>query len=249
MRRRLAAPALLVLALAAGAGEARAAEVEINPVVVTLGPRTKSAIVTVKNVGNETARFEMQARGWTQTPAGEMVLSATEDVAVFPPLLTLAPGEQRNLRIGAVAAPGPVEKTYRVFLQELAPPEKPEGPSQVRVLSRIGLPVFLSPPQPQDRTLLRGLAVSGGRARFQIVNDGNAHARPTSVKLVGLGEGGSPVLERELTAWYVLAGSRRDYDLEIPRDACAAVRSVVVTVAVGRDVLRAEIAAPAACGP
>jgi fimbrial chaperone protein len=249
MRARLAAHALLALALAAGATVARAAEVEINPVVVSLGPGTKSAIVTVKNLGAEPARFELQARAWGQSPAGEMLLSATEDVAVFPPLLTLAPGEQRNVRIGAVVAPGPVEKTYRVFLQELAPPEKPEGPSQVRVLSRIGLPVFVAPPQVQDRTLIKGLAVAGGRARFQLVNDGNAHVRPTSVKVEGQGEDGAPVLERELTAWYVLAGGRRDYDLELPRDACAGVRKVVVTVAVGRDVLRSEASAPAACGP
>jgi fimbrial chaperone protein len=177
-----------------------------------------------------------------------MLLSATEDVVVFPPLVTLAPGEQRNLRIGAATAFGPVEKTYRVFLQELAPPEKPEGPSQVRVLSRIGLPVFLVPAQVQDRTVLRDLAVRGGKASFRIVNDGNAHARPTSVKLEALGEDGTAVLERELTAWYVLAGGQRDYDLEIPRDLCAAVRKVVVTAALGRDVLRAEVAAPSACG-
>jgi fimbrial chaperone protein len=248
MRLLPAVPALLALVLAAGAGPARAAEVEINPVVVSLTPGTRSALVTVRNMGKDPVRFELQARAWTQSPAGEMLLSATEDVVAFPPLVTLAPGEQRNLRIGAVTAFGPVEKTYRVFLQELAPPEKPEGPSQVRVLSRIGLPVFLVPAQVQDRTVLRDLAVRGGKASFRIVNDGNAHARPTSVKLEAFGEDGTAVLERELTAWYVLAGGQRDYDLEIPRDLCAAVRKVVVTAALGRDVLRAEVAAPSACG-
>jgi fimbrial chaperone protein len=249
MRRHLAALALLALALAARAGQARAAEVEINPVVVSLSPGTRSALITLRNVGKEPVRFEMQARAWTQSPAGEMILSPTDDVVAFPPLLTLEPGEQRNLRIGAVTPFGPVEKTYRVFLQELAPPEKPEGPSQVRVLSRIGLPVFLAPPKIQDRTLLRDLSVREGKASFRLVNDGNAHARPTSVRLEASGEDGTAVLEKELTAWYVLAGSQRDYDLEIPRDVCASVRKVVVTAALGRDVLRAEVAAPSACGP
>jgi fimbrial chaperone protein len=237
------------VALAARAGAAWAAEVEVNPVVVSLSPGTRSALVAVRNVGADPARFELQARSWSQNAAGEMLLDSTEDIAVFPPILTLAPGEQRNIRVGAVASVGPVEKTYRVFLQELAPPEKQESPAQVRVLSRIGLPVFLTPAQARDRTLLRDVSVRGGKVTFRLVNEGTAYVRPTSVKVVASGEDGAPRMERDLVAWYVLAGGRRDYEVEIPQDVCAAVRNVVVTAALGRDVIRAEVAVSTACGP
>jgi fimbrial chaperone protein len=249
MRLLLAAPVLLALAVAAGVGSARAAEVEVNPVLVSLSPGTRSALIAVRNVGTEPARFELQARTWSQSADGEMLLGPTEDLAVFPPMLTLAPGEQRNIRIGAVASAGPVEKTYRVFLQELGPPERQEGPAQVRVLSRIGLPVFLTPAQARDRTLLRDVSVRGGKLTFRLVNEGTAYVRPTSVKVVASGEDGAPRMERELAAWYILAGGQRDYEVEIPRDVCAAVRSVMVTAALGRDVIRSELAVPTACNP
>jgi fimbrial chaperone protein len=246
MSTRLAALASVLLASAASV---RAAEVQVNPVVVNLSSAARSALVTVRNVGQETARFELQARSWEQSPAGEMLLGATSDLAVYPPVLTLAPGEERNVRVGAVAPFGAVEKTYRVFLQEMAPPEKADGAAQVRVLSRIGLPVFLSPAKPVERTMLLDLAARGGKVTFRLVNDGTVHVRPTSVKLSGLGADGKGTFETELPAWYVLPGGERVYEAIVPPEACAATRELEVSAALPREVVRAKLVSPKACAP
>ena len=248
---RLALVAVLALAapLAPGAGRALAAEVQVNPVVVSLSPAARSAIVVVRNQGTEAVRFELQARAWGQDRAGEMLLEPTADLAVYPPVLTLGPGEERNVRVGAATPFGPVEKTYRVFLQEMAPPEKPEGAARVQVLSRIGLPVFLAPARPAERAVLADLAARGGKATFVLRNEGTVHVRPTAVKLVGLGSDGKPLFERELPAWYVLAGGTRAYAVEIPKEGCAALREVEASVELSRDVLRAKAPAPGACAP
>jgi fimbrial chaperone protein len=240
MAARLAALAVAAAALLASAVAARAAEVQISPVVVSLSSATRSALVSVRNSGQES---------WEQSPSGEMILGATSDLAVYPPVLSLAPGEARNVRIGAITPFGPVEKTYRVFLQEMAPPETPDGPAVVRVLSRIGLPIFLSPAKAVERTRLVDLAARSGKVTFRLVNEGTVHVRPTSVKLVALGAGGKTVFETELPAWYVLPAGERAYEAVIPPEACAAVQEFEVSAALPRDVIRARLAKPDACAP
>jgi len=247
MAARLAAIATAALVL--GAGPARAAEVQVSPVIVSLSPTARSAIVLVRNQGQETVRFELQARSWTQSPAGEMLVEPTSDLAVYPPVLTLAPGEERNVRIGAITPFGAVEKTYRVFLQEMAPPETSEATAQVRVLSRIGLPIFLSPSKAVERTRLLDLVARAGKVTFRLVNEGTVHVRPTSVKLTGLGADGKTVFETDLPAWYVLPGGERIYEAVIPPEACASIQELEVSAALPRDVIRTKLAKPNACAP
>lgn len=251
MSPRLASAPVPVLAMMAvlAVFPARAAEVQVNPVVVSLSPATRSAMVAIRNQGGETVRFELQARAWGQDPAGEMVLEPTADLAVYPPILSLGPGEERNVRIGAVAQFGPVEKTYRVFVQEMAPPEKPEGAAQVLVLSRIGLPVFLAPARPTERAVLVDLAARGRKASFVLRNEGTVHVRPTAVKLLGRDKEGKTSFQRDLPAWYVLAGGTRAYEVEIPPEACAALREIEVSVELPREALRARHETPGACAP
>jgi len=249
MARPLAARVAAALVLLASAGLARAAEVEVGPVLVTLTPSTRNALVTIRNQGKETSRFEIQARAWSQGPSGEMELSPTEEIAVYPPILTVAPGEERNIRVGAVAPFGFVERSYRVIVQELAPPETPESGAQVRLLTRMLLPIFLSPAKPVEKAVVADLVARAGQVTFRLSNEGTVHVRPESVKLVGSGAAGEVIFESELPAWYVLAGGVREYVARIPKEACAAVRSFEVVVDLSREVLRSKLAANAPCSP
>jgi len=208
--------------------------------------------VALRNVGKEPVRLEVQATRWSQSPEGQLETAPTDELVVFPPLLTLAPGEERNLRVGATARPGAAERSYRVFLQELPPPEKPGERQQVRVLSRLGLPVFLAPERSATRADLADLQVQGGKARFALQNAGSVRLRPAEVRLTARGADGRTLFARALDAWYVLAGGERRYQVELPAESCPAVRSVAVEVALGtgQAPLRAEgRLAEGACGP
>lgn len=189
-------------------------------------------------------RYQVTVFAWKQSPQGEMQLDATQEVVFFPALLSLAPGEQRNLRVGTSAPFGELERSYRLFVEELPPAVKAPGRTQVRVLTRIGIPIFLEPASPVAKGAVSGLGLLGDRAVFTLKNAGNVRLRPTAVRLVARGAGGEILSERSLEAWYVLAGTARIFDAPIPKERCADVRTVSAEVSLERGSLRAEIAAP-----
>jgi hypothetical protein len=48
------------------------------------------------------------------------------------------------------------------------------------------------------------------------------------VKIRGIAADGQTAFERELDGWYVLAGSPRTYQLEVPADACRRIKTVAI---------------------
>jgi fimbrial chaperone protein len=244
--------AAVLVALLARPPAASAAEVQVDPVLIELSPATRSASITLRNTGGEPSRFEVGVRAWEQSQTGEMRVAPTDDVLVYPPILSLAPGEARLLRVGVAPKGGfgSAEGSYRVFIEELPPPTKPGEAAQVRILSRLTIPVFLAPSRAVERAVLAGLAVSGREARFTLRNEGTLRLRTSSLKLTALGAGGAVLSQLELPAWYVLAGGVRAYQAVLPPERCAEVRTVEVTAALERQTLRAKAAAPGGvCAP
>jgi fimbrial chaperone protein len=242
--------ALALLALVLGGGRATAGDLAVNPVLVQLTPGTASAVVVVQNRATEAARYEVKIVAWDQTPGGEMKLTPTADVVAFPALVSLGPGEKRNIRVGTVSGFGPVEKSFRLFIEELPPAAVPGEQAQVRVLTRVGIPVFLTPPRPLKKAELTGLAVQGARASVSLRNRGTVHVRPSAARLIARDRAGETVHVVPLDAWYVLAGGERAWEAEIPAVRCGDVRAVTAEVALQRETLRTTVETPAgACAP
>jgi len=244
---RTARAALLVLGVSCAA---RAGGLNVTPIQIHLSPSSTKAMLTLRNDGAEPVRYQVSATSWNQTSRGEMQLAPTTEVVFFPALFTLKPGEERNVRVGVGTPFGPVEKTYRVFVEELPPPEKPRSASQVRVLTRVGVPVFLAPSRAVERRTIDRLEARGGRASFRVVNDGTLHFRGDVVRLRGVDANGRRLFDREQRGWYVLAGGALEYRFDRPRD-CAGLAAVVAEVS-GENGDRFEqqaAAEPSACAP
>jgi len=224
---------------------------QITPTQVELTPRARSAIITVRNAGAQPLRLQASAFEWRQDRRGELLLARTQEVALFPALLTIAPGASRNLRVSAIGGVrfGDVERTFRVLLDELPGDAGTETPT-VKIVTRVSIPVYLEPPRPAPRAEIAGLQREGQHVSFSLRNTGNVRIRPESVRVVGRDQAGASVVELPLTAWYVLAGDDRAYEAELPRDACARVRSVAAEAVQGELKVQAQIPAPdGACAP
>jgi fimbrial chaperone protein len=221
----------------------------VSPVVVELAAGQRTALLTVRNAGAAPVRLQAKASTWTNGPDGRMQLSPTREVAIFPPLLELAPGETRNLRVGTDAPAQPVERAWRLSLEELPREDAPPAGMGVRVLTRVGLPVFLAPAAaPVARGEVQFLARAGGKVRFAVRNTGTVRLRPSAVSFALVSGRGEPVFEKPLDPWYLLAREERVYEVEPPAGACDRAAEMVATVQLESGPLVGR--APGACrGP
>src|SRR5580765_6954876 len=113
-RLRPLAAVSFIVAMAAFAPAADAASFSVNPTQLVLSNKTASALLTLRNDSDETLRFQLSVFAWDQNTDGKLKLDQTDDIVFFPPLLTLAPRESRNIRVAAVTPLGIAEKTYRI---------------------------------------------------------------------------------------------------------------------------------------
>lgn len=207
-------------------------EFRVTPIRVDLNSRASSALMTLTNESDKTLRFQISVFKWEQEDgSGEMKLTPTKDVVFFPALLTLAAKEERNVRIGTTQKSENVEKTYRIFFEELPPLETPEAQgAQVTVITKLGVPIFIAPAKAAAAGEIRNLSFGARKLVFDVGNTGNAHFFARSVRVTGLDGEGKPVFQKQREGWYILHGGSRRYDVELSAEECAAVRSFKVEV-------------------
>lgn len=244
---------VLVLAAAAGAlgspERPRAANLEISPVLVELGRQAPSATVTVRNGGTTPIRYQVSAVAWTEPAAGETRLVPSDELAAYPPLFSLAPGEERKVRVGATVQPGPEERAWRLFVEELPSAVDARSGAQIQVRTRFAIPVFLAPARPQPGAAV-SLVTSGSGLKTIVRNVGNVHVRPTSIRVALLDVRGAKLHVAEVTPAVVLAMAERSGDVPVPSGICADVRSAVVQADLPNEKLQAALALPGgACAP
>ena len=228
MRRNLALT-ICVLGLVLQAGNVSASAFKVTPVRVTFsGP--SSTLLTLKNESDQPLRFQITSFAWQQSPTGEVKLDPSEDIVFFPALLTLGPNEERKVRVASTVGADQVEKTYRIFFEELPDMEKPAATSgaQVKILTKMGIPIFVTPAKGYAQAAVENLTLKNGAMSFDVRNTGTVHFALQKVRVRGLAADGQAAFERELDGWYVLAGSPRTYQVDVPADACSKIAKVSV---------------------
>ena len=248
LRARLVALLAAQAGLVAWPAAARGGDLEISPVVVDLG-RARSTLVTLKNVAAERGRYQVRVFSWGESALGESRLEPASDLVAFPTVLELAPGEERKLRIGTTATPGEREQTWRVFVEEILPAVTAEEGRRLRTRLRVGIPVFFAPQRPLAGAEIVGLGVEKGRVTFLLRNSGTIRIRPSSVRVALADAKGATVFEKTLSGWYVLAGSDRLFDLDLPRASCLKANTVIATAATDQPIESRRPVPDGACGP
>jgi fimbrial chaperone protein len=239
----------ICVAAPAAARSALASSFAVNPTQIFLTSKATSAILTLRNESDESLRFQLTVFAWDQTAQGEMKLQPTSDIVFFPTLLTLGPKESRNVRVGAATGFDAVEKTYRIFVEELPPQMQQAGQSAVRVLTKMGVPIFLRPARMQAQAGLRDLMVKDGVFSFSVRNTGNVHFVPDAVRVYGTNRAGEVMLDQRLDGWYILAGGVRAYAVKLPAPDCSALAALSIDVQIAGSALKERLETPSACAP
>jgi fimbrial chaperone protein len=223
---------ILAAAFGAAAHSVYAADVSFSPSRLTLSARARNASVTLTNRGGAPVRFEIHGFRWDQESNGQMKLVASDELVVFPSLLTIAPGQARVVRVADAAPPSSVERSFRLQISEI--PEFPgpsaKGTTSITLKSQFDLPLFYLPLEERVVGAITDASVSRSKLSFSVTNTGTVHFKPDDVRVVGLGVGGKQVYAKSLDAWYVLAGGRREFSLELPPATCASLAAVKITV-------------------
>lgn len=238
--RQVGVAVCLTLLSASGAS---AATFTVNPTQIFLSGKTTTALLTLRNDSEETLRFQLTAFAWQQTTSGEIALTPTQDVVFFPALLTLAPKEERRIRVGSTVAVAAQERTYRIFVEEL-PQADGQNANAVRVLTKMGIPIFIRPAKEVATADLRDLALRTGTLRFSLDNRGSVHFVPQRVVVRAAGASGERLGEQDLKAWYILAGGRREFEVAMPAEQCGRIASLSVEVEFDSNVLKESLQTP-----
>lgn len=188
---------------------ALAGSLKVYPVRIVLTPKESVQTLTVHNAGDAPSRVQLRVYAWRQQD-GEDVFEETRDVLANPPLFELSPEDEQIARFGLRTAPGAVEKSYRLFLEEV-PTGPPAAAGEVQTLLRISIPIFVPAPNAAPRLSWRAWPVGARRMAFAIHNDGTAHVQLNRLVLT---RGGARLGAADISI-YVLPGSSKRVELDV----------------------------------
>lgn len=234
-----------------GAAGASAASLQVAPVRVELSRDASNALLSVRNAGEEPVRLQADVYGWVQDEEGKMELQPTKDLLVYPFLFELKQGEARNVRVGASPqAFREVERAGRLVIAEVPGAPRQEARKQVRVTTRVSIPVFLAPQRVLEDLQVQPPRIAAGRAALRLVNQGNVSVRPIEVALNALDRKGESIGGQRWEGWYLLAGDARRYQWDIPKDLCRRIAALEVSARLEQKTVTARTdVAGGACAP
>ena len=220
-----------------------AAEFQLSPVRVQLDARQRADTVVVANNGDAPLRFEVSVNLWSMAADGSWQLVPSDDLIVHPLLLEISSRGKSRLRVGVIEPPmAGVERAYRVELQEL-PGDATSSGSQLKMLTRISLPVFVDETAAKPHPALVEATLRAGSLAFGLRNDGEGYLPPQPLALE-LRSADASVLDRQaLQGNYVLAGATLPIKARIPHALCTRVAAIAVVL--GESGEKLELALPA----
>lgn len=216
---------------------------QVNPIRITLSQQNTSALLAVRNESAEKVRFQIGVFEWDQSVDGEMLLNPTEELVFYPNLLVIDPGDERNIRVGTSKAVVASEKSYRIFVEELPPAENSDH-NGIRILTKMGVPIFIQPAKRLQQGSVEGMQLDRGEFTFEVKNAGNVHFFPRAIRVQGKTSDGDTLLERQLQPWYILSGGMRRYSIEVAQTDCPKLQNLTVEVELEGKILKETFSVP-----
>lgn len=255
VRHSLSAGVFLVCGVGCAA-VAEAAGVTISPVVLEIDSPRKAIAVTVTNNGDRPVTFQTEAMAWLQVNGADHH-EPTEDLLVVPPMVEVPARSSQIFRVMLrTRAPSPVERTYRVMLEDITEAQAASsGQASVAFKLTHNLPLLIAPagkvvnairwkPCPPTVALApapvvapaKPQATRGREACVRLLNAGNRRVKVQTLTLAGDGWQQALALKEGEN---LLAGSERAWRVPLASSQTGAPLGVQVQTVRG-ETLQAE---------
>lgn len=221
---------LLCSALLLPSATSWAGSFDVQPVRIFFTKKTRVEKLVVRNLSAGDLTVQIKAFKWIQDNDGKDVYEDTPDILVFPRILKIPPGGQRLIRLGTTVGPAIREGTYRVYVEELPVGNEKTKGTGIRFALKVGVPLFVSPLQSDNKGATGSLAMEGGKASVRTENVGNTHLVVQSITVSGLDSKGEEAFSKNLNGWYLLSGVSRIYAAQIPPAICRKLSTVQAIV-------------------
>lgn len=208
-----------------------AAKFSLNPTRVELTPQHRTEVVTINNAGDAPLRMQARPMRWTMAADGAWQMTPSDELIVTPELIEIPPASSKQFRVGTLVDAGSHEASYRLLLDELPNLTADDAPkeAQIKVLTRVSLPVFLEPANATREPTLQSVTVDQGKMLMTIGDSGTQRLDPQSVKVSLSDRTGKVIKQHDLMTNYVLPGSSWPLHLKLATDVCTRVASVTIS--------------------
>lgn len=199
----------------AAAGPSWADGLNVSPVVVEIASPRKAVAVTITNDSNRTATFQADTFLWRQVD-GVDHYEPDDELMVVPAIVEVLPNGSQVFRVMLrVPTLSPVERTYRVMLEDIsADVARVEG-SGLSFRFKHNLPVLIAPSVKVVNSMQWKACTStprAGEACVRLRNSGNRRIKIDTIIVAGEGWTQSLPLQPQPN---VLAGAEREWRLPL----------------------------------
>ena len=212
--------AISLAMLAATTLPAKAASLQVAPVIVDVPAPGATGTITLRNEGLKPIDAQVRVFKWTQKD-GREVLEPTRDVVASPPMVKLGSRSDYTVRIVRLSkAPVGGEEAYRLVVDELPDPARTRNGS-VTVVLRHSVPVFFAPADGDRPRISWKTEVRGGQL---LVSAENAGGRRIRFANMSVSDGSRQVSFGNGLIGYSLAGSTMTWSRPAPRGFGGTIR-------------------------
>ncbi len=218
------------------------AQISISPVVIEIDAPRRPVALTVTNSGERPIRLQAEALLWGQTN-GEDQYEASDALLVVPSIIEVPANSSQVVRVVLRSpSPSPVERTYRLVLEDITEEQTQAGGASVSFRFTHSLPVMIAPSGKVHNTMrwkacaetARPETPSGAahfkQACVRLFNAGNRRIKVQSLTLGG--DGWQQVFSLS-AGENVLVGSERELRVRLKPGQTGAVSNVQVFTGLG----------------
>lgn len=215
--RLLVLSVLAAIAALAPCRPASAGNFGVSPLDVQFSEQRKSAVLTVTSDDPRPVSVRLQAMRWTQDTSGQDHYEPSNDLIFFPKRIDLKAGDRKIVRVGVNTVGQSDEIAYRLFIEEMAPAERPnEAGTKLAVLVSVGIPVFVTPVGFEPEATLSSATLSAsGKLSLQVNNAGKSRLR---ISRISGPEG--VTLSEEISSRYVFPGISKRFEIGASATPC-----------------------------